>query len=180
MQMKTPDIQEKMKKINTFLFDVDGVFTDGHILLMPGGQFVRSMSTRDGYAIQYLIHQGYRVGIISGGASESVKMRFEGLGVPSSHIFMQIRDKKEVFEEFLIVHQLNRAQVLYMGDDLPDYPVMKSVGVSACPKNAVQEILELSDLVSGFKGGKGCVREIIEQVLRIQNQWKIEAKITNN
>ena len=177
MQANNPLIQKKMENIKTFLFDIDGVFTDGSILLMPSGELLRRMSTRDGYAVQYAILQGYRVGIITGGSLEVIRTRFEGLGVPSSHIFLSIRDKKAVYEEFILMHQLKAEEVLFMGDDIPDYAVMRDCGLAACPKDAVSEILAISDYISDHNGGEGSVRQVIETVLRSQGKWEIDTHI---
>jgi 3-deoxy-D-manno-octulosonate 8-phosphate phosphatase (KDO 8-P phosphatase) len=177
MQANQAETEKKMKQIKTFLFDVDGVFTDGSILLMPTGELLRKMSTRDGYAVQYAILQGYRVGIITGGSLQAIRIRFEGLGVPSSHIFLNIRDKKSVYEEFILTHQLKSSEILFMGDDIPDYAVMRNSGLAACPKNAVSEILSIADYISDYNGGEGSVRQVIETVLHSQGKWDIHTHI---
>ena len=169
--------QEKAAKITTFLFDIDGVFTDGSLILMPNNELLRRMSTRDGYAVQYATLTGYRIGIISGGSLPALTQRFTNLGVPYENVFLGIRNKKEVFDNFLLTHQLQKEEVFFMGDDLPDYSVMRASGLSACPANAVAEIQEISDYISPLKGGEGCVRDIIEKILTIQNKWGIEEHI---
>jgi 3-deoxy-D-manno-octulosonate 8-phosphate phosphatase (KDO 8-P phosphatase) len=176
MRLLSPEqINAKLKTIKTFAFDVDGVFTDGTMMLMPNGELLRSMSTRDGYALQYAIKKGYKVVIITGGASEWVQKRFEHLGVKD--IFGSVRDKLSVFKDYAMDYQLNREETLFMGDDLPDYAVMKHVGLAVCPKNAATEILDIAHYISPFEGGKGCVREIIEKTLRAQNNWHIDEQI---
>jgi len=164
-----PDIKMKLNKVKAFAFDVDGVFTDGSVLLHPGGEFIRMMNIRDGFAVQHAVKMGYPIAIITGGNSKMVRKRFKALGVKD--IFMKSASKMEAFESFLARHNLAYEDVLYMGDDLPDYEIMKKAGFPACPCDAASEILELSLYISGRKGGEGCVRDIIEQVLRLQGKW---------
>jgi 3-deoxy-D-manno-octulosonate 8-phosphate phosphatase (KDO 8-P phosphatase) len=159
----------KLKDINTFIFDVDGVLTDGSVILSSSGEMVRTMSTRDGYAITQAIKNGFNVCIISGGNSDMVRKRLEYLGV--KHIHLGVKDKLDVFEDYLIMQQLKAEQVLYMGDDLPDYEVMSRVGIAAAPNDAAPEILSIADYVSHKKGGEGCVRDVIEQVLKVKDCW---------
>lgn len=159
----------KLKDINTFIFDVDGVLTDGNVILSSSGEMVRTMSTRDGYAITQAIKQGFNVCIISGGNSEMVRKRMEYLGV--KHIHLGVHNKLEVFEDYLIMQQISADQVLYMGDDLPDYEVMSRVGIAAAPNDACSEILSIANYVSHKDGGDGCVRDVIEQVLKIKDCW---------
>jgi len=159
----------KLKNITTFIFDVDGVLTDGSVILSSSGEMVRTMSTRDGYAITHAIKQGFNVCIISGGNSEMVRKRMEYLGV--KHIHLGVHNKLEVFEDYLIMQQTTAEQVLYMGDDLPDYEVMSRVGIAAAPNDACSEILSIADYVSHKKGGDGCVRDVIEQVLKVKDCW---------
>jgi len=173
------ELETRFKQITTFIFDVDGVFTDGSVILMPNGEMLRKMSTRDGYAVQSVLTQGYRVAILSGGSSEAVRARFENLGVPSHHIFLKINDKKEVYEEFLMTHQLKPTEVAFMGDDIPDFPVMQICGLAACPKDATKEILGIAHYVSEHKGGEGCVRQFIEEVLTAQGKWKINHHLSS-
>lgn len=155
--------------IKTFMFDVDGVLTDGSVTLMPNGEQVRKMSSRDGYALQLAVKKGYRVVIITGGSSQQVKDRLQGLGIQD--VFLKSSDKKEVFDEYLMIHDLDPMEILYMGDDIPDYEVMQEVGVAACPSDAATEIREISAYISPVKGGYGCVRDVIEKVLRSQKNW---------
>jgi 3-deoxy-D-manno-octulosonate 8-phosphate phosphatase (KDO 8-P phosphatase) len=159
----------KLKDINTFIFDVDGVLTDGSVILSSSGEMVRTMSTRDGYAITQAIKNGFNVCIISGGNSDMVRKRLEYLGV--KHIHLGVHNKLDVFEDYLIMQQLKAEQVLYMGDDLPDYEVMSRVGIAAAPNDAAPEILSIADYVSHKKGGEGCVRDVIEQVLKVKDCW---------
>lgn len=158
-----------LSNIKTLIFDVDGVMTDGIVVLHPDGDMLRTMNVKDGYALQLAVKKGYRIIIISGGRSEVVRMRFEGLGIKEIHL--GISHKLEVFHQIVEKDQLDTHQILYMGDDIPDYQIMKEVGVAACPADAVEEIKSVSHYISSFKGGKGCVRDILEQVMKVQNTW---------
>jgi 3-deoxy-D-manno-octulosonate 8-phosphate phosphatase (KDO 8-P phosphatase) len=158
-----------LSNINTFIFDVDGVMTDGIVLLTPDGQMLRSMNVKDGYAIQLAIKKGYRIIIITGGNSEAVRQRFEGLGV--KEVYLSIGNKLELFHEIVKRDNLNMENVLYMGDDIIDYEIMKEVGVAACPADAAEEIKHISKYISPVPGGKGCARDVLEQVMKVQNKW---------
>jgi 3-deoxy-D-manno-octulosonate 8-phosphate phosphatase (KDO 8-P phosphatase) len=159
----------KLKQINTFIFDIDGVLTDGSITLMPNGEQIRKMNIKDGYALQLAIKKGYQIGIISGGKSEAAKKRLEGLGI--QHIYLGVSDKVDVFKEFCLTFDILPEHTVYMGDDIPDYGVMKLVGIAACPNNAAQEIQAISNFISPMNGGEGCVRDIIEKVMKIKGDW---------
>ena len=163
------NFKELLPQINTFIFDVDGVLTDGSVQLLPNGEQVRKMNIKDGFALQHAVKQGYRIVIISGGSSEAVRMRLNGLGI--TDVFLKVKDKVPVFKEYMNQHQLQKQHVLYMGDDLPDFEVMQLCGVKTCPKNAAVEIKNTSDYISDRNGGEGCVRDIIEQVLRCNGHW---------
>jgi 3-deoxy-D-manno-octulosonate 8-phosphate phosphatase (KDO 8-P phosphatase) len=155
--------------VKAFVFDVDGVFTDGKVYLMPGNEFVRAMNIKDGYAVQHCIKMGFPVGIISGGKSDEVVLRFQKLGV--TDIYMGSANKIESFDDFKVKHNLDDADILYMGDDLPDYEIMERAGLPACPMDAAIEIKEKAKYISDKGGGQGCVRDVIEQVLRLQDKW---------
>ena len=155
--------------INTFIFDVDGVLTDGTITLHATGDQGRTMNIKDGYALQLAVKLGYEVLIITGGKSQTVKERLQGLGI--QHVYLGSSDKLDVFEEAKLSFELDPKRCLYMGDDVPDYFVMKEVGLACCPKDAAPEIQEISAWISSRNGGEGCVREIIEKVLRAQGKW---------
>lgn len=163
------NIKEDLKKVKAFLFDVDGVFSSPEILLHPSGELMRTMNIRDGYALQYAIKKNYPVGIITGGNTESVKMRFQKLGV--NDIYMMSYNKMADFMDFITKYNLTPDDILYMGDDIPDYEVMKKAGFPACPADAVEEIKAVSRYISDKSGGQGCVRDIIEQVLRLHGKW---------
>ena len=163
---------EKFEDISTFMFDVDGVLTDGTVGLVPGGEQVRSMYVRDGYALQLAVKMGYRIVIITGGSSQEVKERLLKLGVKD--IFLGVDNKLEVFNQYMSKNELEKSEVLYMGDDIPDYLVMKKVGLAVCPSDADHEIKNISDYASEKRGGNGCVRDIIEKVMRVQGKWFTE------
>ncbi len=160
---------EAFQSIETFIFDVDGVLTDSHILVLEEGHLLRKMNVRDGYAMKRAVEKGYRVVIISGGKSEGVRHRLEGLGI--TDVYLGVGDKIEVYEHVVELYDLKEESVLYMGDDLPDYEVMRRVGLPACPLNAAREILELAQYTSPCKGGEGCARDVIEKVLRLRGDW---------
>ncbi|MBK7028718.1 MAG: HAD-IIIA family hydrolase [Bacteroidales bacterium] len=164
--------KERLLKINTFIFDYDGVLTDGTVILMSNGEALRTANVKDGYALQLAMKKGYRIAIISGAYSESVKKRFESLRV--SDVFLGVERKIEVFEEYLAEHGLSTEEVLFMGDDIPDYEIMRKVGVPTCPSDAAEEIKALATYISHHNGGHGCVRDVIEQVLKVQGQWMNE------
>ena len=157
-----------MNKISTFMFDVDGVLTNGDVLLMQD-QIIRSLNSRDAYAIQYAVKMGYKIMIVTGGNSLDVKDRLLGLGVHEVHL--SSFNKLSVYNNIKIAHQLNDDEILYMGDDIPDYQVMSEVGLAACPQDAAVEIKNISHYQSPFNGGRYCVRDVIEQTLRVQNKW---------
>jgi len=164
-----PEIKKKLQAVKAFVFDVDGVFTNGAVMLHPGGEFIRMMNIKDGFAVQHAVKMGYPIAIITGGFSKMVRKRFISLGVKD--IFMKSASKLTAFETFLLKYNLAAEDILCMGDDLPDYEIMKKAGFPACPADAASEIIGLSHYVSDKKGGEGCVRDIIEQVLRLQGKW---------
>lgn len=164
-----PEIKKLLHAVKAFAFDVDGVFTNGTVMLHPGGEFIRMMNIKDGFAVQHAVKMGYPIAIITGGYSKMVQKRFAILGVKD--IYMKSASKMEAFNEFLHKYQIEAANVMYMGDDLPDYEVMKKAGLPACPADAAEEIKELSLYTSHKGGGEGCVRDVIEQVLRLHGKW---------
>lgn len=160
---------EKLKEITTFVFDVDGVLTNGDILASASGELLRTFNIKDGYALQLAVKKGYQVCIISGGRGQAMEQRFQGLGIPD--VYLGVGDKVGVFHAYLLRKGMAADQVLYMGDDLPDLRVMALVGVPVCPCDAVEEIKQVSSYISPFPGGRGAVRDVIEKVLRIQEKW---------
>ncbi len=163
------NFKEYLGKVKAFAFDVDGVFSDSTLLLGSGGELIRSMNIKDGYAMQHAVRKGYPIAIITGGNSESVKDRFNILGVHD--VYLKSSRKLDDFEHFCNKYNIDSENVLYMGDDIPDYPVMKKVGFPTCPCDAVPEIKQIAKYVSGLKGGDGCVRDVIEQVMRVHGKW---------
>jgi 3-deoxy-D-manno-octulosonate 8-phosphate phosphatase, yrbI family len=161
-------INYDLSKIRALIFDVDGVLSESNVLLL-GGQPVRTANTKDGYALQHAVKMGLDVAIITGGKNETIKERYMGLGI--TDIFMGVSVKIDVFEEYITANGLKADEVLYMGDDIPDFEVMSCCGCPCCPKDAVSEIKAISIYVSEYLGGKGCVRDVVEQVLRAKNLW---------
>ncbi len=161
--------KEKLLKVNTFIFDYDGVLTDGSVLLTSDGDALRTANVKDGYAMQLAIKKNYRIAIISGGYSESMKRRFETLKIKD--VFLGVDKKIDVYNQYLETHKLDKENVLFMGDDIPDYEIMLQVGVPTCPADAVEEIKKAATYISHQTGGHGCVRDIIEQVLKVQGKW---------
>lgn len=160
---------EAFSQVRTFLFDVDGVLTDGSVLVTDDGALLRRMSTRDGFAMKLCIRLGYPIVIITGGTSSGVERRLRLLGVET--IFSGISDKVSAFDGYLADSGKNPQEILYMGDDMPDWDVMQRVGFAACPQDADPAIQTISHYVSPYRGGQGCVRDIIEKTLRIQGKW---------
>jgi len=161
--------KERLKHITTFIFDYDGVLTDGNVIMMPDGEGLRVSNVRDGYALQLARKKGFRVAVISGARSESMIQRMNLLKIQD--VFLGVENKLAVFQEYLRLLGITADQVLYMGDDIPDYEVMKVAGVPACPADAAEEIRHISMYISHAGGGKGCVRDVIEQVLKVQGKW---------
>ncbi len=160
--------KEELDKVKAFVFDVDGVFSS-HVVLTPDGEMNRTMNTKDGFAVQFAVKQGFLVGVITGGYSESVRSRFQGLGL--SDVYIKSNNKIDDFEDFMYKYDLKPSEIMYMGDDIPDYEVMTKVGLPVCPSDAAEEIKAISVYISDKKGGEGCVRDVIEQVLRAQQKW---------
>jgi 3-deoxy-D-manno-octulosonate 8-phosphate phosphatase (KDO 8-P phosphatase) len=161
--------KEIMNDITTFIFDVDGVLTDGSVFVTNEGEMLRTMNIRDGYAMKAAIESGYKVCIISGGSNEGVRVRLRNLGI--TDIYLGTPNKVETFDEYTGLYQIKPENVLYMGDDIPDYHVMKLVGLSTCPQDASPEIKTISGYISHKHGGKGAVRDVIEQVMKTQGKW---------
>lgn len=159
----------KLANITTFVFDVDGVLTDGRVLITSEGELLRSMNIKDGYALKRAVDEGFRVAIISGGTNEGVRKRLEGLGV--KEIYLGAHEKTTFLLDYCSENKVRLEEIAYMGDDLPDLPPIKVVGLSCCPQDAVPEIKAAVDYVSHKNGGAGCVRDLIEQVLKVHDKW---------
>ncbi|MDE0771980.1 MAG: HAD hydrolase family protein [Salibacteraceae bacterium] len=160
---------EILPNIKALFFDVDGVLTDGSVSLMPDGSMIRSMGSKDGYILHLAAKMNIPITIITGGNSEVVKDRLLQLGVQD--VYLKSADKLAVFEEHLLGYDLKPEECLYMGDDIPDYEVMTKVGLACCPADAAEELKKISHYISPLKGGEGCVRDIVEQFLKIHNKW---------
>jgi len=168
--MAKKSYKEYLNTITTFIFDVDGVLTDGTIQITSSGELLRSMNVKDGYALKIAINKGYNICIISGGSNEGVKQRLKDLGIVS--IYLGAHTKINQFTDYITRENIDPKHILYMGDDIPDYPVMAKVSLPCCPQDAVPEIKSISKYVSHKKGGKGAVRDVIEQVLKVQGNWE--------
>ncbi len=170
-------VLQLFKSIKTFVFDVDGVLATDILVILQGGEMARNMNSKDGYALQLAVKKGYGVAIISGGSSEPVRERLERLGV--QNVYLGIHDKKEKLLEYVQENNLQLEEILYMGDDIPDYLVMNLVGLPCCPADAVQEIKQISKYISPISGGKGCGRDVIEKVLKLNGHWDMDTTVTS-
>ncbi len=153
------------------MFDIDGVMTDGKVLVMESGEMVRNMNSKDGYALHLAVVKGYRVAVISGGNNVAVQTALARTGI--NDVFIKQHDKIACYLNYLKQHNIKDKEVLYMGDDLPDHEVMSRVGAAVCPNDAATEIKAICQYISNKNGGEGCVRDVVEQVLRVQGKWEI-------
>lgn len=165
------NILELFAPVKTFVFDVDGVLTNGSLLVTEEGHLLRSMNIKDGYAIQLAIKKGYKVWILSGARSEGVRLRLQKLGVIDVHI--GIETKKELLQEIALNSRTEYESVLYMGDDIPDLAAMQLCGLPCCPADAVPEIKNVAKYISPLKGGEGCARDVIEKVMKLNGDWEL-------
>ncbi len=169
--MEEKSYKEYLNHITTFIFDVDGVLTDGTVLVTTSGELLRTMGIKDGFALKFAVSAGYNVAIISAGTNEGVKLRLEGLGVKD--VFLGAHDKVKQFEAYIKTNNIKSENILYMGDDVADYPVMKLVGLPSCPQDAIPEVKGIAKYISHKKGGEGAARDVIEQVLKVQGKWAL-------
>ena len=167
---------EKLNKIRAFVFDVDGVLTDGGILATPEGDLLRVFDSKDSFALRMAYMKGYHVGIITGGVSESIKLRFRTCGVPMENIYLGSRAKIEDLQDFCNRHDSTAEEIMHFGADLPDIPVMLECGCGVSPCDAVPEALAAADYVTTRPGGKGCAREMIEMVLKLHGKWELDVQ----
>ena len=165
------NVLELFAPIKTFVFDVDGVLTNSQLLAMENGDLLRSVNIKDGYAIQLAVKKGYDIWIISGGTSEAIKKRFTKLGLNEVHI--KVEDKKTLLSELCTKTNTELQHILYMGDDIPDYAVMQLCGLPTCPADACHEIKSVAKYISPINGGQGCVRDVIEKVLKLNGHWDL-------
>lgn len=166
---------EKFKNTKAFVFDVDGVLTNGEVLVNESGEQLRTFYIKDGYALQLAIKRNYPIAIITGGKSLGVKLRMEGLGIKD--VFINVSNKIEVLNQWMGKYNLSPKDILFMGDDIPDLVAMQSVGFPTCPADAVEDIKAVSQYVSPFNGGRGAVRDIVEKVLRLQSKWDNDTSV---
>lgn len=167
-------ISYDLKKIKAIVFDVDGVLSKQTITLSHDGEPLRTVNIKDGYAIQLAQKLGLRIVILTGGKTEAIRARYAGLGVED--IYMGCAVKVRTYREFLEKYQLQNEEILYMGDDIPDYEVMRLCGCPCCPADACPDIKDISSYVSSCNGGEGCGRDVVEQVLRAQGKWLADSK----
>lgn len=170
------NFKEKLAQVGAMVFDVDGVLTDGSIIPLVDGDFIRCYNAKDGYAISYAVKHGYNVCIISGGYGPTLVSRMERLGI--KHLYVNCMDKIAALKEFCSNVGVGLENVMFMGDDIPDLECLRAVGVPVCPADAASEIIEASCYVSQFNGGRGCVRDVVEQVLRAHGEWALDSKGT--
>ncbi len=161
--------KNELQKVKALVFDVDGVLSSDCVPLHPSGEPMRMVNIKDGYAMQLAVRRGYRLAIITGGRTEAIRKRFAGLGIED--IYMGASYKMKQFNDFLKKYKLKAEEILYMGDDIPDYEVMKVCGYPCCPADACSEIKSISRYVSPMKGGCGCGRDVIEQVMKANGDW---------
>lgn len=166
--------------IKALAFDVDGVFTDGGILCDCSGELYRTFDAKDGFGVRMAVMQGLPVGIITGGASSSIRARFLTCGIGGEDIYLAVRKKIEALDDFCLRHGLSRKEVLFAGDDLPDIEAMLAAGVGACPADAVVQVRKIADFVSDRPGGKGFVRQVVEKVLKVRGDWRFDAETYRN
>jgi 3-deoxy-D-manno-octulosonate 8-phosphate phosphatase (KDO 8-P phosphatase) len=165
------------RPISVFAFDVDGVLTNGNILVLEGGQLARTMNIKDGYALQLAVKKGYHILVVSGAVAGPVKERLQKLGIQD--VFMGVENKLNIVNEYLEQKKLSWDQLLYMGDDIPDHEVMIKSGLPCAPSDAAAEIREISKYISTNRGGEGCVRDVIEKVLKLKGHWELDTSVSS-
>jgi len=166
----------RFEDIKAFAFDIDGVFTDGLVLAMPDGDLLRQFNSKDCFAVRTAVDNGFPCAIITGGVSQSLMNRAHSLGVPDPYLYMMSKDKVTDLRHFCERIGLNPSQVAFVGDDIPDIPAMELAGLGVCPADAVAEVRAAADFVSAYNGGRGCIRDLIERVLKPQSRWNFDPK----
>ena len=169
------NILSRLRLVKAFVFDMDGVLTDGTLLIENDGQWLRKMNIKDGYALQLAVKSGFKIVVISGSESAAVEKRLHKLGV--TDVFMKVNDKESFLKEYLLKNTISLSEILFMGDDIPDYNCMIIAGFACCPADAAVEIKQISSYISPMRGGYGCVRDVIEKVLKLNNNWPLETCI---
>ena len=167
-------INYDLRKIKAVIFDIDGVLSASTVFMNNNGQPIRTINIKDGYAIQLAQKMGIRIAIMTGGRNEDIKLRYEYLGVED--IYLKCSIKIKTYEEFIAKYGLDDSEIIYVGDDIPDYEIMKRVGCPCCPSDACPEIKSISLYISNLNGGHGCGRDILEQVMKAQDKWLSDAK----
>ncbi len=170
--------KQLLTRVKAFIFDVDGVLTDARLLITESGELLRTMNAKDGYALKTALNNGYQVCIITGGKNYGVKSRLQGLGV--TDVYMDAHDKMVELQEYLSKNNLQPEEVLYMGDDMPDVPVLQYVGLAACPQDAIPEVKAVCDYISHRGGGDACVRDVIEQVMKVHGKWNVDQGVNSS
>jgi 3-deoxy-D-manno-octulosonate 8-phosphate phosphatase (KDO 8-P phosphatase) len=165
------NFKQRLNKITTIMFDIDGVITDGKVFVMESGEVLRNLNSKDGYALHLAAQKAYRMCVISGGNNVGIKHLLARTGI--NDVFINAHDKMAVYETYLAENNLKDEEVMFMGDDLPDHGIMSRVGLAACPNDAAVEIKEICHYISPRNGGEGCVRDILEQIMRVQGKWEI-------
>ena len=171
------ELNDKLKKIRAFVFDVDGVLTDGKILAMGDGDLLRQFDAKDAFGLRMANMNGYHLGIITGGRSESIVKRVLSCGVPRENIYLGARDKMVDFRDFCRKNGLEAEEVMYFGDDIPDLAVVKACGCGVAPADAIPDLVAAADYVSPYGGGNGCVRHALEMVMRLQDRWQLDVDL---
>ncbi len=169
------NVLSRLRLIKTFVFDMDGVLTDGNLLIDEESKWLRKMNIKDGYALQLAVRSGYRVVVISGSEASPVTERLFKLGIRD--VFMKITDKESLLKKYLLENGLNISETLFMGDDIPDHQCMAIVGFACCPADAAVEIKKISSYISPIRGGYGCVRDVIEKVMKLNNNWPLNTSV---
>jgi 3-deoxy-D-manno-octulosonate 8-phosphate phosphatase (KDO 8-P phosphatase) len=171
------NVLEKFLPVDTLVFDMDGVLTDGTLLVMPDGEWVRKMNIKDGYVLQLAVKTGYKVIVITGSSSTPVEKRLNKLGI--TMVYQRVGDKLLLLKQVMEEHQLIPEQVMFMGDDIPDQAIMQYCGLSCCPADAARDILATADYISPLNGGEGCVRDVIEKLMRVQGKWQHQGDVSS-
>ncbi|MBS1668462.1 MAG: HAD hydrolase family protein [Bacteroidetes bacterium] len=171
------NLLQLFKPIKVFAFDIDGVLTDGTVLVLENGEQLRRMNIKDGYALQLAVKKGFRVMAVSGADSQAAKLRLNKLGIED--VFLKVLDKKKKLENYLQEHELKNEELLFMGDDIPDLSAIKMAGLGCAPSDAVPEIREAAKYISPFIGGMGCVRDVVEKVLKLNSCWDLDEDLAS-
>lgn len=164
------DLFKRFSQVKVFVFDIDGVLTNGQLLVQEDGALLRSMNIKDGYALQLAVKKKYPIVIISGGTSKGAQIRLKRLGI--EQVFIGIKDKTKLLKDLIELNKWESDHLLYMGDDMPDLAVMQLCGFKSCPKDAAMELQEIADYISPINGGQGCVRDVVEKVMKIHGNWE--------